>query len=102
MPEQLHASPADQAESQPAQPFQPRVEFQLKAVQEELNGAINNKLYLVATIKDIEQQYNALNGQFREAQEMWELERQSLLKRISDLEGLPQDVAAGPEDASQG
>lgn len=101
MPEPSQLPTTEQVADQTPQPFQPRIEFQLIAVQEELAVATNNKLYLLAVIKDIEARHNGLINEFHEAQEMWGLERQSLLARIAELQGQP-TATDGEEKVQEG
>jgi hypothetical protein len=55
------------------EPVQPDLQFVIQALHEE-NAALNqNKLYLLAILKQAQ-------SEFRDAQEMWQLEKASLTK----------------------
>lgn len=57
----------------PAQPVQPDPQYIIAALVEENRALCDNKLYLLAILKQIQ-------GEYAEAQAMWELERESLTK----------------------
>jgi hypothetical protein len=58
----------------PVEPVQPEPQYVIQALHEENKLLYDNKLYLLSIIKQMQ-------AEFRDAQAMWELERESLLKR---------------------
>lgn len=55
------------------QPVQPDPQHIVAALQEELDRVNANRVYLLAVLRQMRQE-------FREAQEMWSIERESLVK----------------------
>lgn len=53
--------------------FQPDPTFVLETLQQELNAANANRIYLMACLRQMQQE-------FHDAQEMWVIERESLMK----------------------
>lgn len=57
--------------------FQPDPQYAIAALREELQAANDNRYYLVATLKQLQTEFQA-------AKATWEAERDSLLKREAE------------------
>lgn len=65
--------------AEPTGPVQPDIQFYIEVLQEELKSKEDNRLYLLSVIKQMQSEWAN-----REAE--WALERESLSKRIEELQ----------------
>lgn len=59
--------------------FQPEPQFVISALQEELAAANANRLYLVASIKQLQNVIAQINANYEQERELWQIEKASLI-----------------------